>query len=190
MAGQHFSPITILLFVAFIGFSLYRRYRRTVGKQPLVPRRLMFQVGLLGLVSLLFLVPSFIHPISAVAALGGLIAGGAVGFVGLRLTQFERTLERDYYTPNTYLGLAIFGLFIARLAYRYVQVSAQMQTLTAAGSAPPTGLSSLTSTPLTTALLLMVCGYYLCYETGLLLWVRRNPPGQSIHGGFSQPGTL
>ena len=190
MAGQHFSPTTIVIFIALFGFMLYRRFRRTVGRQPLVPRRLMFQVGLLGLVSLLFLALSFSSPTTGSAALGGLIAGGAVGLLGLHHTQFERGPDRDYYTPNTYLGLAVFGLFLARLVYRWVQVSAQMQTLSAGGQTPGAGMSSLTSSPLTSALLLMVFGYYLVYESGLLLWVRRNPPGQAIHGGFDQPRPL
>jgi hypothetical protein len=156
MAGQHFSPTAIVLFVAFLGFVLYRRFRRTVGRQPLVPGRLTFQVELLG----------------------------------LNHTRFERGPDRDYYTPNTYLGLAVFGLFLARLVYRWVQVSAQMQTLSASGQPPGAGMSSLTSSPLTSALLQMVIGYYLVYESGLLLWVRRNPPGQEIHGGFRQPRLL
>ena len=103
------------------------------------------------------------------------------------MTRFERGPNRDYFTPNTYLGLAVFGIFLARLVYRYVQVSGQMQTLSASGQPPAAGLGSLTSSPLTAALLLMVFGYYLIYESGLLLWVRRNPPGQAIHGGFRQP---
>ena len=28
MPGQHFSPVMVALFVALIGFMLYRRYRR------------------------------------------------------------------------------------------------------------------------------------------------------------------
>jgi len=190
MAGQHFPPTAILLFVVFFGFMLYRRFRRTVGRQPLVPRRLMFQVGLLGLIALLFLVPAFSSPVAAAASLAGLLVGGAIGLVSLHLTKFERGPDRDYFTPNTYLGLAVFGIFLARLVYRYVQVSGQMQTLSAGGQPTAAGLSSLTSSPLTAALLLMVFGYYLVYESGLLLWVRRNPPGQAIHGGFRQARPL
>jgi len=190
MPGQHFSPVMVALFVALIGFMLYRRYRRTVGRQPLVPRRLMFQVGLLGLATLLFLVPAVSHPLAAGAALGGLLVGGLVGLGGLSLTRFERTADRDYYTPNTLLGLAVFGVFLARIVWRFTQVGAQMQALSATGQPPPGGLDSLTSSPLTVATLLMVLGYYLVYEGGLLLWVRRNPPGQAVQGGFSQPKHL
>ena len=189
MPGQHFPPVAVALFVAFIGFMLYQRYRRTVGRQPLVPGRLMFRVGLLGLAALLFLFPSFSRPTAAAASLAGLVVGGLIGLAGLRLTRFERAPDRDYYTPNTYLGLAVFGVFLARLAYNFIRVSAQIQTLPAAGQPPP-GFGNLTSNPLTAALLLMVFGYYLVYEAGLLLWVRRNPPGSDIHGGFSQPNRL
>ncbi len=189
MAGQHFSPVTLLVFAAFFGLMLFRRFRRTVGRQPLVPKRLMFQVGMLGIASLVFLALAFSSLGAAAAALGGLIAGGAVGLLGLNHTRFERGLDRDYFTPNTYLGLAVFGLFLGRLVYRYVQVSGQMQTLSAGGQ-PAVGLGSLSSSPLTAALLLMVFGYYLVYESGLLLWVRQNPPGREIHGGFRQPRPL
>ena len=84
----------------------------------------------------------------------------------------------------------MFGLFLGRLVYRYVQVSAQMQTAPISGQPPAVGLGSLSSSPLTAALLLMVFGYYLVYESGLLLWVRQNPPGREIHGGFRQPRPL
>ena len=186
MAGQHFSPLTIALLVAFLGFMLFRRYRRTVGRQPLVPRRLMFQVGFLGLATVLFLVPSLSHPLAAGAAVGGLIAGGLVGLGGLALTRFERAPDRDYYTPNTFLGLAVFAIFLARIAYNFTRVQSQLQTLPVSGQ-PPGALGGLTSSPLTAAALLMILGYYLVYEGGLLLWVRRNPPGQEIHGGFNRP---
>ncbi len=186
MTSQHFSPTTIVIFVAFFGFMLYRRLRRTVGRQPLVPGRLMFQAGLLAVLSLVFLALAFISLGAAAAAVGGLLAGGAIGLLGLNHTRFERGPDRDYYTPNTYLGLAVFGLFLARLAYRWVQASVQMQSLPAGGHPPSAIVGGLTSSPLTTALLLMVFGYYLVYESGLLLWVRRNPPGQPIHGGFRQ----
>ena len=190
MPGQHFPPAAIAAFVAFIGFMLYRRYRGMVGRQPLVPSRLMFRVGLLALAALLFLLPALGHPATAAASLVGLVVGGLVGLAGLSLTRFERAPDRDYYTPNTYLGLAVFGVFLARLAYNFIRVSAQIQTLPAAGQPPPTGFGNLTSNPLTAALLLMVFGYYLVYQAGLLLWVRRNPPGSDIHGGFSRPTRL
>lgn len=186
MTGQHLPPVAAALFVAFIGFMLYRRYRGMVGRQPLVPGRLTLRVVLLGVVTLLFLLPSLSQP-AAAASLAGLVIGGLIGLAGLRLTQFERTADRDYYTPNTYLGLAVFGVFLARLAYNFTRVSAQMQTIPPGGQAPPAGFGSLTSNPLTAALLLMVLGYYLVYEGGLLLWVRRNPPGQSIREGITRP---
>ena len=185
MPGQHLPPAAIAVLVAFLGFMLYRRYRGMVGRQPLVPGRLTLRVVLLGVATLLFLLPSLSRPAAVAASLAGLIVGGLIGLVGLRLTQFERTPERDYYTPNTYLGLAVFGVFLARLAYNFTRVSAQMQAPSAAGQ-PPSGLNGLTSNPLTAALVLMVLGYYLIYAGGLLLWQRRNPPGQSIGGGFNR----
>lgn len=178
MTGQHFPPAAIALFVAFFGFMLYRRYRGTVGRQPLVPGRLTLRVVLLGVATLLFLIPSLSQPAAAAASLAGLVGGGLIGLAGLTLTRFERAPDRDYYTPNTYLGLAVFGIFLARLAYNFTRVGAQMQALSATGHPPPSGLNGLTSNPLTAALLLMVLGYYLVYEGGLLLWQRRNPPGQ------------
>ena len=190
MPSQHFPPAAIALFVALIGFALYRRYRGMVGRQPLVPRRLLWRVVLLGGVILLFFLPLLPHPAAAAAALAGLFGGGLVALGGLRLTLFERTPDRDFYTPNTYLGLAVFGVFLARLVYRAVEVSAEMKALSATGQPPPAGLGGLTSSPLTIALLLMVLGYYLVYEGGLLLWFRWNPPGRNIHGAFGRPERL
>ncbi|MDQ2800108.1 MAG: DUF1453 family protein [Armatimonadota bacterium] len=187
MPNTHFSPTT-LIFVAVFGFLLYRRYRRTVGRQPLVPKRLTFQVILLAGITLLVFVPLLAHPLTVVEGLAGLLVGGLVGLVSLRLTQFERTPDRDYYTPNTYLGLAVFGVFLARIIYRYTQVSSQISAPHAAGPMPPGAMSALTSSPLTVALLLMVIGYYLIYEGGLLLWYRRNPPGTVLQGQTGSAG--
>lgn len=51
-----------------------------------------------------------------IAAASGL-AGGALALFGLRLTRFENTPQRRFYTPHGGIGFAFSGLLIGRLAY-------------------------------------------------------------------------
>ena len=58
-----------------------------------------------------------------------LVAGAVVAYFGLRLTVFDRQPDGLYYTPNRYIGLAVFAIFLIRFGFRLIENSANLQTV-------------------------------------------------------------
>ncbi|HEY2807459.1 MAG TPA: hypothetical protein VGI91_01575 [Steroidobacteraceae bacterium] len=161
---QHapFPWVTVAL-VAFIGWRVYVRFRRSIGRQRFVAARSWLSVTVLPL--LLASVAwglRFQPPVMGLSLASGLLLGVALGVLGLRLTRFEVAGDGLYYVPSAHLGIALSTLLVARIGYRYVAA-------TAAGSAPaaPMGMHL---TPLTLGLVGTVVGYYGTYAAGLLRW--------------------
>ncbi|MEO6875020.1 MAG: DUF1453 domain-containing protein, partial [Opitutaceae bacterium] len=101
------------------------------------------------------------------ATIGGLLAGGLLAMVALRLTKFETSQAKPhYYTPNTYIGLGLTLLLAGRVIYRVgvLYFSKTATTLTA-----PTVMHS----PLTMVILGLTAGYYVVFNSGVLLKSRR-----------------
>ena len=75
---------------AAVVFGIYRRVRRSIGRQPFQPRRLIFRVVLLIFVCVLL---ALLHPtqIAFIAAALGAALGAACGIYALRHTRFEMT---------------------------------------------------------------------------------------------------
>jgi hypothetical protein len=101
-----------------------------------------------------------------------LAIGSAVAWYGLRLTVFEQTPDGAYYTPNTYIGLAVFAVFLVRFGYRLLMIVFQTNTLaaqfSASGGANPFN-QYYSRDPYTTAAYFILIGYYVVYYTALLL---------------------
>jgi hypothetical protein len=155
------------LFFALIAWRVLVRVRRLVGRQPVHRRRL---VASLILFPLLFVAVGLgaLRSVTLVEALiGGVVAGVALGFLGLRLTRFEVTPEGNFYRPNTVLGVGISLLFIGRLIYRFGSI--YMLT----GSVDPQTMQSFGSSPLTLALFGLVAAYYTTFSAGVLSWNRK-----------------
>jgi hypothetical protein len=153
-------PVVPILFGGLIAWSIYRRVRRNIGRQPLRPRRITFSIVVFSLVSLLFIGMSLSQLHLMLGIVGGLALGVALGFFGLRLTRFETTDEGHFYTPNTHIGVALSVLFIGRLLYRF-------WVLRDAGLAtdhPPPFQS-----PLTFFIFGLIAGYYIVYYIGLFV---------------------
>ena len=150
---------------ALMLFAVYRRVRRNIGRQPVRPRRMQLRIALLALIGVIF---AFISARDA-NLLGGLlvgIAGGMLlGWFGLRHTKFEATAQGRFYTPHTYIGLAVSALLIGRLAYRFIVVYPTMQAASQADQDP---LSAFQKSPLTLAIFGMLIGYYVLYYAGVL----------------------
>ena len=92
--------ITPIVMLAVVAWAIYRRVRRTIGRQPLQPKRMqarMFVLGLAGVITLAF---SFRDVELAGALFAGLAAGAALGYFGLRHTKFETTPQGQFYTPH------------------------------------------------------------------------------------------
>lgn len=170
------QALTTALFVPLILFSLYRRFRRNFGRQLVSRKRLLIRMAVLAIVGITIAGSAGTDPQFLEAGAGGLAAGIALAFVGLRLTSFEASPEGEYYTPNVYIGILVSALFIGRLAYRLVVVAPAVQAAAQQGDAAnPFG--SFQRSPLTLALFALLIGYYISYSAGVLLKLRDAHPG-------------
>ena len=97
--------------------------------------------------------------------------------MGLRLTVIETLADGVYYTPNKYIRLSIFGLFLLRIVYRIALVATTPGALTIPRGASPatTILAQYSSDPLTAGVYFILIGYYVCYYGVLLLRFRNLP---------------
>lgn len=157
---------------ALVGWRLYRRVRRTIGRQPVRVTRLVMTAILFPV--LLVLVG--LSGLRDVLLLEGLLAGVAIGlglgWLGLRLTRFESTEAGCTFVPNTTIGVAVSVLFIGRLVYRVGVIYFSTGRLDPA--------AQVGSSALTIAIFGVVAAYYTAFAIGVLLWYRRvgSPPAQ------------
>jgi hypothetical protein len=159
-------PATLLLpaaIAALIGWRMYSRLKRMVGRQRMSTVRAWLTVGFFPLLIALLFVRSLAHPASALALAGGLAAGVALAAYGLRRTKFERTPLGWFYTPNAHVGIALSLLLVARVSYRVAQMYFFAQ-------AARTDSIAFLGSPLTLIIFGMLAGYYVAYAIGLLRW--------------------
>lgn len=164
--------ITAILTGALVLWVLYRRVRRNIGRQQIRAGRMLLRVGMLSVIGVLFAFGALRDS----GLLGGLVAGiacgAALGWFGLRHTQFERTDGGVFYTPHTYIGLAVSALLISRLAYRFIAVYPTMQ---AASQADQNPFAAFQKSPLTLAIFGVLVGYYIFYYAGVLKKAKELP---------------
>lgn len=157
-----YPKIFPFLIAALVVWAIYRRLRRSFGRQRLNPRRMMIRMGILLLlaVSLASLALRSVEFLGV--EMGGLAAGVAMALWGAKHTRYERQNGQLYYLPHTYSGIAVTLLVLGRLVYRFVQVYSRGS---AQGFAPPSAVQN----PLTVGLLFVLIGYYVFYY-GRVLW--------------------
>ena len=184
------SQIVPFLFAALVVWSIYRRLRRSFGKQRLRPVQMGIRIGLFLLIGGLLL-PSVMHSSVYLASLesllGGLLAGVALAVWGASRTRYLREQGQLFYVPHTYTGLAVSLLFLGRLVYRFVQVYSLQSAAqggaaaaTAAGSPNPGfAATSMVSTPLTLGLFYVLVGYYVCYFS-VVLWKSKHLTAEEL----------
>ncbi len=156
------SKVIPALLIPFIAWRVYRRVRRNVGRQPLHPTKLKVSTGIFVAITLIFAAVAYQHLPVLAALAGGIVLSAGIAWYGLRLTRFECSPAGNFYTPNTALGIAISTLFIGRIIYRTLVLSTGIQLN---GAVPPAPFQS----PLTYFLFGLTAGYYICYQTGVLL---------------------
>jgi hypothetical protein len=158
--SAEFLQIWPLLIAALAVFMIYRRFRRSFGRQPVRPVRMVLRMGLLIVLGA-SLVPLALRSREfQLVQLVGAAVGISVGLWASHRTRYARDQEQLYYLPHTYTGVAIFLLVLGRLLYRLIEVYAGPQAFAA-----PTMVRS----PATVGLLFVLIGYYVCY-CGCVLW--------------------
>jgi hypothetical protein len=158
-----------ILFGGLIVWGIIRRVRRNIGRQPLRPRRAIISITILSLVSVLIAGVSFHNTNLLLGLVGGLLLGGLLGLVGLRLTRFETTDAGHFYTPNAHIGIALSVLFVGRMVYRFIVL----------GGADAQNHAPVFQSPLTLVIFGLTVGYYFVYQTGILIHNNdKNNPGK------------
>lgn len=181
MAAVHPSVWPILGGGLLMVWVLIRRFRYTVGPQPLDAggrRRLLIR-SLLILGILLIATSLVSHtPLSYGAGMAGLLIGAGLAYWSLHHTRFEQgeAGEAVRYLPNVWIGSAVFGLFVLRLLWRVVPIVLGHQFYNSAGTSfDPSqfNASSFTSgSPLTYALFAVFIAYQIAYALGVLRQTR------------------
>jgi hypothetical protein len=152
------------LIIPFVGWRIYTRVRRNVGRQPFHERRWKTTVIIFSVMSLL-LGAFASRSLPALGGLaGGLALGAALAVVAFNLTRWESTPAGNFYTPNTAIGLGVTLLFIGRIAYRIVTIV----SLSPAERAAAGGMASFQN-PLTLLTFGITAGFYIAYNASLLL---------------------
>ena len=162
-----------LLIAALILLILYRRFRRSFGRQRLRPKRMIFRIAVLAIICGLALVSPFRSLASEAAAAGGAAIGMALGFWALVHTRFETTADGRFYIPNGYIGMLVVALFIGRLIYRFIVIYPLLhQAMQQAAQNPQMQVNPFAAyehSPLTVGLYFLLAGYYICYYVSVLI---------------------
>jgi hypothetical protein len=156
------SWLPTLVFVPLVGFMLYRRVRRTFGRQPVTPKRMAVRMALLSVVSVGFLVWMPTANGFAAAAIG-LTLGVVLATYGLKHTTYDVTAAGTGYTPNPWIGLIVTALFLGRFAARMFSVY-EARARSPSGSPAP----SFQRSPLTLGIFFLMATYYVAYYAGVL----------------------
>jgi hypothetical protein len=170
--------MTPLLLGVVIVLLLYRRARRSFGRQPINAARLSLRAGLLCAVGALVLSTIWRDTRLVQALAAGLAAGGLLARLGLAHTRFDASAEGRFYTPHSYIGVTVLVLFVARLVYRVASGHADLAALQATPGGSP--VMTYQQNPVTLALLGVPIGYYVLYNLGVLRRSRAlagSPPG-------------
>lgn len=157
--------VTPYLIAAIVVWGLYRRMRRSFGRQRVKDALIWLRVGILTLFAVVIAV-QITRDVDLIGILlAGIACGAALGYVGLRHTKFEVTAEGRFYTPHTYIGLAVTALFVGRLLYRYLG----MYNGVAQPTPAPQDLAAIyRHNPFTLAVIGALVGYYVLYYVGVL----------------------
>lgn len=156
------------LAAALVLFLIYRRFRRTFGRQPLRPKRMIVRMTVLMVIGLLLL-PAALRSANSALAIGvGLAVGVGLGMWGAKHTRFERHEQELHYIPHTYAGMVVAALFLGRLIYRFVMLG-QGGLTSPGGLSSPGALGPIYQNPVTLSIFFVLIGYYVYYY-GFVLW--------------------
>jgi disulfide bond formation protein DsbB len=156
---------SVVIIIALILFSIYRRVRRTIGWQELNSKGMMFRVVLFLVIGLIFLVEGALHPVSLISDIVGVLLGIILAVYSAGMTRFEQREKRWYYRPNTWIGSIVTALFIIRFIFRFSGILTQ-GNLSSLQSGQQAGMQNFGSTmgnSWTAGLMLIMFAYYVIY---------------------------
>jgi hypothetical protein len=155
--------VVLLIAVPLLAWRLYSRFRRLVGRQRFSRVRQWISLGIF--VPLIALLAWFVHAhVHVLASLGGgMLAGAVLAQYGLKHTKFEPAPPLFYFTPNTWLGVGLFLLFVGRILFRLVEI------YLFAPPGPP-NFTDFSHSAVTLAVFGLLAGYRMTYAVGLLRW--------------------
>ena len=157
------SLLTALALLPLVGWRMYARFKRMVGRQRFSYARPWISLSIFPLITVFLVIATQAHLERLwLLAIGGAI-GVALGVFGLRKTKFEVAADGLFYTPNAHLGIALSLVMFARILYRAFEVAI-------AGPDLANGMGNHPATPLTLAIFGVLAGYYVSYAIGLLRW--------------------
>ncbi len=149
------GPFAIAALTVFI---LYRRLRRSFGRQPIRPVRMYLRIGIFALLGVSLLAVALRSATLLTADLAGTVLGIALALWAARRTRYASQGAQLYYIPHTVTGIAVSLVFAGRLVYRFAD-DRSLEHLSAPIAA---------DNPVTIGLLFVVVGYYVCYYTLVL----------------------
>lgn len=164
-----------LIMLPLLAWVVWRRVSRQFGRQPIQRKRMIFRIVVFSVLGVMFALSGFHRIELAEGLVGGILIGGALGALGLRLTRFEvDPLKGDCYVPNPWIGALLTVLLLGRLAWRLLVLLPQMQHAPATPMGAP-GMSPMgyAASPLTMLVIGLLVGYYIVYFSGLLIHHRR-----------------
>ena len=175
-----------LIMLPLLAWIIWRRISRSFGRQPIQRKRMIFRVVVFSIIGAALALSGFHKLELAEGLFGGMVIGGAIGLVGLRLTRFEIDPVRgDCYIPNVWIGALLSVLLLGRLAWRLMVIWPQFQHGSMAAQAVGNGGQSIgyASSPLTMLVIGLLVGYYVAYYSGVLIHHRRfqrTHPGTTV----------
>jgi hypothetical protein len=157
------APPTVvpLVFVGLIGWRVYRRVRRSIGRQPVRPKRLTTGIIIYSILCVMLAAGAMQHPKVLAGLGGGLLLGISLGLAALRFTRFETTPDGRYYTSHPYIGVSIAALLVIRMFYRMTGLFA--------GTPQVHRSPAMMQSPLTLALFGLLAGYYITFYVGVIM---------------------
>ena len=157
------STLTLLILLPLLGWRLYARFKRMVGRQRLSKVRPWITLVIFPTLSVFLLWAARTHPERLALFAVSLGCGLALGIYGFGKTQLEPTKQGLFYTPNAHLGIALSLLFLGRIIFRFVEVYAL-------DVHRPHGMEDFARSPVTLAVFGLLAGYYVSYAAQLLRW--------------------
>jgi hypothetical protein len=166
---------------ALLLFIIYRRFRRSFGRQPLRPRRMIARVTVLSVVGALLLPAALHSSAGALAITAGVALCVALGAWGAQHTRFEWHAGQLHYIPHTYTGMVVSALFLGRLLYRFLMLPRGGYSSGGAafpGAPPSEAFGSIYHSSLTLSVFFVLIGYYVYYYS-YVLWKFKHVKGES-----------